>query len=177
MPKKGIIDIEFQPAIKQIAHRISSLPKAYQDEILDEVGDYGLEVLKKYPRRKYVTRMAAYGRTWFSDRQRRWFMWAVGAGKIRGWKMTKDGPKGQYIRSGKMGDNWVLSGSGEQIAFKNETPGVQFVMGDKQSKHEEMVGWKKASKVLAGALTFRSSKFRNIVQKAYQRAIRKVKLG
>ena len=180
-PKDDFIGVEFDPGINQFMHRISSLPKVYQDEILDEMDDYGLEVLRKYPKRKYVTRKQAYGKTWFNkhgdNRQRKWFMWAVSTDQIPGWRMTKDGPVGQYKRSGKLGEAWKSSRQGDEVHYTNQAPGAVWVMGEKQSRHEEMVGWKKASAIMAGALTFRSSKFRTAVQKAYQRAIRKLKLG
>lgn len=161
MAKSGI-DISFQPALRQVTGRISSLPKEYQREVLTGISDYGLEVLRTYPPEKYVTRKAAYGVSFFTEKQRRWFF-AVGIHRT------------PYRRTGRIGRSWRVIRSDDNIRFTNNSPGIQYVMGDQQSRHEAKVGWKKASKIMAGELTFRSSKFRKAVAEAYQRAIRKLR--
>jgi len=178
MPKKSGVSLEFNPGIDQLASRISSLPPVYIEEVMDEVGDYAVGVMKDaQPKRKYVSRMAAYGKTWVSAKQRRFFMWAVSTGKIPGWVMTKDGPRGQYIRSGAMAEAWDINKTDDSFMLTNPTAAAFWTMGDQQARQPAMVGWKKAAKIIAGALTFRSSKFRQAVEVAYQRALRKVKLG
>ena len=177
MTKSGV-SFEWHPAPEQVASRIGHLPKAYIAEVMDELGEYAVDVLKaEQPKRKYVTRMAAYGKTWFSLKQKRWFMWAVSAGKIPGWVMTKDGPRGQYIRSGKMAEQWKFTATDNSFVLSNPTAAAFYTMVEQQSRHEALVGWKKALKILQGALSFKSSKFRRAVEVAYHRALRKVKLG
>ena len=167
------VDIEFEPGIAQITSRISSLPDEYIAEVLEAIGDHALGVLKdSQPRYKYVSRAEAYpdapaGPGWFSDRQRRYVMGAINRGEI----------VVPYHRTGEMAEAWIFGKSENTYRLSNTTPGVEFVMGDQQARQPALVGWKKASAIVAGALTFRSSKFRKAVQSAYQRALRKVYLG
>ena len=162
-----MIEVKFSPGIDQVVSRINSLPPVLKDEVLDEVGEYGLSVLRKEPRQKYVTRKAAYGKTFFTDRQRRWFFWALSNGNINV----------PYRRTGSMSASWRMTRSENSVRYSNAAPGVNFVMGAEQSRHEKMVGWKKADDTIASQLTFRSSKFRTAVSRAYQAAIRKIKIG
>ena len=53
------------------------------DAITEDVGDYLVNVLRSYPPQNYVTRKAAYGQTFFSDKQRRWFFAALEAENYR----------------------------------------------------------------------------------------------
>ena len=172
MPKRSpLVDIEFQPGIDQLMSRVGSLPKVYIDELIDEVGEYAVGVFtEKQPRYKYISRAQAYpnapaGPGWFSERQRKYVMARIDDGSINI----------PYHRTGQMMAAWKLRKGDDNFSLVNDAPGIQFVMGEQQSKHEEMVGWKKASVIIAGALTFRSSKFREAVNRAYQKAIRKLK--
>ena len=91
-----------------------------------------------YPPRKYVSIAEAGG--WVSDRQRRWFFWALKEGKI----------EVPYKRTGTLGRSWQqrvaretdsivgVVGSQGQIAPYNI-----YVQGPQQSRMMELIGWKK----------------------------------
>jgi len=91
-----------------------------------------------YPPRKYVSIAEAGG--WVSDRQRRWFFWALKEGKI----------EIPYKRTGTLGRSWQqrvaretdsivgVVGSQGQIAPYNI-----YVQGPQQSRMMELIGWKK----------------------------------
>jgi hypothetical protein len=67
------VSVRFNPGIDEITSRLRSLPIEYQKEVLDEAQKYAIDVLATYPPQKSVTRKKAYGVSFFSDRQRRWF--------------------------------------------------------------------------------------------------------
>lgn len=162
----GNLSIEVQ-GLEQVMHRIKSLPPEARDEVLHDGAEYSLTVLRDEPPPKYVTRTAAYGQPFFTEKQRRWFFAALNSGEI-------DVP---YHRTGGMKAGWGYQQMGYEVKFTNSKPGAQFVMGAQQSRHEKLVGWKKVQDIIDGKLSFRSSKFRDVIMKAYQKAIRKLQLG
>jgi len=94
---------------------------------------------------KFVTRKSAYGFSFFTDRQRRWFFWALGAGKIN---------PGQNNRTGKSTEAWTYTPQekGKNYSFRlvNDTPGGYWTRSDKyQARQLGKVGWWKIAKVVA----------------------------
>lgn len=91
------------------------------------------EQVREYPAQRYVSRQAAYGRTFFSDRQRRWFFAALRSGEI-------DVP---YHRTSTLRDGWrIVERSRKEVGLVNDVRYAPFVMGkDTQSRHERAVGW------------------------------------
>ena len=164
MADKFTIEIE---GLQQVMHRIKSLPDAARDQVLHDVSEYSLEVIRDEPSQKYVTRTQAYGSPFSSDRQRRWFFASLADGSLNV----------PYHRTGKMSAGWEAHQMGAQVTFRNPTPGAQFVMGLQQSRHEKLVGWRKITDIVEKYLDFRNSKFRGIVMAAYQKTIRKLQLG
>jgi len=158
--------IEVQ-GLEQVISRIRTLPDAAKKEVLTDVSGYALTVLKQEPAQKYVTRAAAYGQTFQSDRQRRWFFAALNSGKIQV----------PYHRTGALSAAWEAKVAANEVTFSNNAAGAQFVVGVPQSRHEKLVGWKKVTDLLSGPLSFLSSKFRTVVETAYQKAIRRLQLG
>ena len=166
-------DIEFsieQIGLEDVIWRIKSLPPELQHQIITEVGEYAVKVLsEKQPPPRYVSRRRAYGKSFFTKKQQRYFFWALKNGII-------DVP---YKRTGRLAEGWsVQHGQGKGWAtIVNSTPYAPFVQGFDQSRHEKLVGWKRLVDIVAGELSFRSSRFRKIVMDAVQKAIRKLNLG
>lgn len=91
--------------------------------------------LRHYPSYKYVSRKSAYGRTWFSAKQRAWWF---AAGK----------PKGNR-RTGAIRRGWQIGGSAEtRLYIFNNAPGVGWVMGDEQARQPMKVGWRRAWEII-----------------------------
>lgn len=89
---------------------------------------------------KYVTRKSAYGVSFFTDKQRRWF-WANGGPDMIG-----------KPRTGKTSEAWraVPSAGGYQFKITNDTAGAYHIRDDAgQARQPAKVGWRKVSKVLA----------------------------
>lgn len=121
--------------IAELQKKLARLPKEAQDSVIDDVSKYYLNVLQTtQPTPKYVTRRAAYGKPFFSERQRRWFFAALKNGDITV----------PYRRTQGLKRGWKQVGTGTPSFLVNETKGAEFVVGDKQSRHEAMVGWAKA---------------------------------
>jgi len=154
--------------LDDVISRIRRLPPVLKEEVLSEVSDYALDVLREYPPQKYVSRADAYGTPFFTEKQRRFFFWALRSGAI-------DTP---YNRTGTLADSWSARQAEGQVYFENSAPHAPYVMGfTAQSRHEAKVGWKKITALLSGPLSFRSSAFRAVVARAYQAALRRLNLG
>lgn len=103
------------------------------------VGDerHGLKHPDPY---KYVSRKSAYGVTFFTDKQRRWF-WANGGPDMIG-----------NNRTGASTDAWIMtpSSNGYNYTVTNPTPGAYFTRSDDgQARQPARVGWRVVSKVIA----------------------------
>ena len=92
---------------------------------------------------KYVTRKSAYGFSFFTDKQRRWFFWALNTGQI---------DPGSGKRTGETSKAWkaVPLASGYQFKITNNTAGGFYTRDDAgQARQPAKVGWRKVSQVLA----------------------------
>lgn len=135
-------DVSVQiPGLERLEKKLAKLPKATQDEALNQVGKYMMseKVLGWYPKARYITRKSAYGVTFFTAKQRRWFFWALRNGNI-------DVP---YRRTMQLRRGWRVTGTGDTRRLTNSRPGAQFVIGNRtQSRHEAKVGWKTLSRLV-----------------------------
>ena len=118
------------PDVNRLADEWQGIMERFVNNVLRETATY--------PPRKYVSIAEAGG--WVSDRQRRWFFWALKEGKI----------EVPYKRTGTLGRSWQqrvaretdsivgVVGSQGQIAPYNV-----YVQGPQQSRMMELIGWKK----------------------------------
>lgn len=92
---------------------------------------------------KYVTRKSAYGFSFFTDKQRRWFFWALNSGQI---------DPGSGKRTGQSTAAWkaVPSKNGYNMTIENNTAGGYWTRHDtRQARQLGKVGWRKVSQVVA----------------------------
>lgn len=85
-----------------------------------------------YPPQNYVTRKQAYGQTFQSDRQRRWFFAALNSGEINV----------PYQRTGHLGEAWQWDMKPRSDIIYNDSPYEKWTIGNARSEHEKLVGWK-----------------------------------
>ena len=52
---------------------LANAPAIAQDAAIDAANEYLLNVLKAYPPQRSITRKEAYGVSFFTEKQRRWF--------------------------------------------------------------------------------------------------------
>jgi hypothetical protein len=145
-----------------IVARLAKLPDAVADAGVEAGNKFLLPKLQKPPAQNYVTRQAAYGVTFFTAKQRRWFFASLKDGNINV----------PYKRTGGMMANWRMEGTGRLSFLANDAPGVDFVVGEGQSRHEAAVGWKKVSQTLKA----QTSGIMHAFASAISKAIRKVGL-
>lgn len=133
------VGVEVQ-GLKDLQDKLSKLPVAVQDAVVDEVTKYYLNVFQSaQPPPNYVTRKAAYGVTFFTPRQRRWFFAALRDGTINV----------PYRRTGGLRKSWRQVGTGARSFIVNDSPGAPFVVGDDtQSRHERLVGWFRTNELM-----------------------------
>jgi hypothetical protein len=149
--------------VKELEAKLNKMPIEVADQALTEVQDFMLDVLKTYPPKNYVTRKAAYGQSFQSDKQRRWFFWALNSGAINV----------PYSRTQGLRNSWHKVRSGITGYIVNNAHGAVYVMGErKQSRHEAMVGWKKPSEIIKEHM----AKINKLVDAATRKALRKLGL-
>jgi len=93
--------------------------------------------IARYPARKNVSIADAGG--WASDKQRRWFFWALNAGKIE-----VPYKRGSSPGSEDMANKWTTKydkGKFEAVVGNNASY-ARFVMGDKQTKMMKLRDWR-----------------------------------
>ena len=89
---------------------------------------------------RYVSRKAAYGQTFFSEKQRRWF-WANGGPDMIG-----------DHRTNKASEGWayVETKGGYAGKFVNSTPDAYYTRDDYgQARQPALAGWRKVSRVIS----------------------------
>ena len=150
--------------VKELEDKLNKLPIEVANEALSEVQDYMVNVLRMYPPKNYVTRKQAYGKTFQSDRQRRWFFANLREGNITV----------PYKRTQGLAKGWHKVRSGITGYIANWQPYAVYVMGDrKQSRHEALVGWKRISDIIKE----RMDKMSKIVDAAAKKVLKKLKLN
>lgn len=92
---------------------------------------------------KYVTRKSAYGFSFFTAKQRRWFFWALNTGRI---------DPGSGKRTGESTAAWkaIPRNDGYRYTISNNTAGGYWTRHDtRQARQLGKVGWRKIMTVLA----------------------------
>ena len=140
---------EFQAYLARLAPALRERVEGAIAEYLIGNDSHGLRHEADY---KYVSRAAAYGQTFVSDRQRRYVMARIREGSIT---------PGVENRTHQMVAGWDYEQASGQTYLRNEVPGVEYVQGDNQARQPAMVGWRRVSDVIstniAGALRHASA--------------------
>jgi len=156
------IETEGIPEVREKLKRLAGTQP--MREMNEEVATFLVAELQKYPPMKYVSRKSAFGQTFQSDRQRRWFFANLNDGSL----------KIPYGRSGKYRQNWEKMPFGAtNYIVTNDHPAAQYIQGDgTQSRQLKKVGWKSIGEVVRR----RSDRIRQIANGVYYRWIRKLGL-
>jgi len=156
----GFIGLDVQ-GLDNLKSLLKDLPEYAQDFVVEDVADYLLNVLRMYPPQKSVTRKAAYGVSFFTDKQRRFFFAALADGSINV----------PYRRTQALSRGWKKVGSGRNLIIANETPHAGLVMGGQteQSRHARAIGWKEAGEIAKE----RADRITKIAEAAAAKAIKK----
>jgi hypothetical protein len=157
------VGIEVQ-GLKELEAQLKKLPPAVQDLVTDDANKYMLNVLRTYPAQKSISREQAYGVPFFTDKQRRYFFWALGEGII----------SVPYRRTQELRRGWKQVGTGRKSFLANEVPYSPYMVDDKdQSRMAALGGWKNLSAILKE----RTAAIIRVADAAAKKAIRKLGLG
>jgi hypothetical protein len=131
--------------LEQVKKWISALPRKYRGAATKAMAEWfigtGQRGLKRYPPYKYVSRKSAYGKTFVSDKQRRYVMAKIREGRI---------DPGVPHRTGNYQRGWNIQGEGVKIKIVNQVPYAQFVGGDEtQARLNKKVGWRTISVIIS----------------------------
>lgn len=128
------------------------------------------EALRKEPPVKFVSRAAAYGKV--SDAPPGYFSWK----QFRYVAMITEGFTKQYVRTHTISRAWEYHESNSQwdrVNIQNNAPGAEYVVGDRQSRHEELVGWRKWRQVvndnMAGAIRYAQEQIDALIRSAQRK--------
>jgi hypothetical protein len=121
--------------------------------------------MKVYPAQRRLTRQAVYGRSFVSDRQRRYFFYALKNGLIQ-----VPYRRGQSPGSRNLKQTWTVTMSNNDLTGEagTNTPYAPLVQGEgTQTKYHAAVGWKTEQTVLAEE----SDKVVGLIHDAIEQAI------
>lgn len=136
------IDIE---GIRQLQDVLARGPGAVRDRVVPKVAETLINILRNYPPKRRVTRKEAYpnapaGPGWFSEKQRRYVMRAIGSGEI----------KVPYQRTQTFAKGWRTIGEGSNTIVVNEVGYAADLVDDQyQSRMAKLIGWEKLSSTIA----------------------------
>lgn len=118
--------------ITDLTNKFGRFGKLLRERIPEWTAPAVRNLMRIYEPQKSVSRRTAYGRTFQSRKQQRYFFWALAQGLIRV----------PHIRTFGMRDAWTIEGRGKDTRVVNSTEAARYTMGDDtQSRHERLVGW------------------------------------
>lgn len=123
---------------KEIAALLAQLPEEVQNMAVDDIAEYLLNVLRTYPPQQSITRKQAYEQTFFTNKQRRYFFYALNAGIIQV----------PYRRTQTLRRGWQKIDQGKNAILVNQTPYADWMMGGHQSRMASKTGWKKIEAII-----------------------------
>jgi hypothetical protein len=135
---RGIEELQkFLESLPRGAVRIAL--KAFTEYVIGDE-NHGLKHPDPY---KFVTRKSAYGFSFFTDKQRRWFFANLNDDESNELKIGDN-------RTGTSEDAWqFVMVSDWNIRITNPEPGAYFTRDDSgQARQPEKVGWRKTTKVI-----------------------------
>lgn len=149
--------------LKPLMDKLAKMPKAVHETATRAAADETVKHMRTYPAQGYISRAAAYGVSFFTAKQRRYFFWALREGIIQT----------PYNRTNKLRDGWVIIGQGLDEMVVNQTSYADLVMGEGQNRMHQKLGWK----TIEARLRENSQRIGKAIQQAADRALRKLGLA
>jgi hypothetical protein len=150
--------------VEKVVSFLSIIPKNIMRVALDASANYLMGAgggkgnkLSIYPAYRYVSRRSAYGKPFKNQAQQAYVMSKIKSGEIRI----------PYNRTNLLDSSWKAHGMGSfyKRELVNACLYAPFVIGDKQSRHEALVGWRKYYTAdFAGAINYAKSAVRLFLQ-------------
>ena len=128
--------------IKEFQDYIKALPRGVKITAMRAITEYVIgnpqRGLMRYPRYKYVSRKSAYGRTFVSDKQRRYVMAMIRKGKIDPGAPHRTGIYQRSWQAQEANNDW------RRVDVINTASHAEHVGGPNQARLNAKVGWRKA---------------------------------
>jgi hypothetical protein len=130
--------------LEKVQEYIKGVPRGSVKAALNALQEYFIGTdrhgLRHAPPYKYVSRARAYGQTFKSEKQRRWF-WANGGPDMIGNNRTGATENGWYGRE---------TNGGYGVTLGNDAPGAYHTQDDAgQAAQPALVGWRKVAQNVA----------------------------
>lgn len=129
--------------LAKIEKMLAELPHGAKSVAIPAINEYLIgddsHGLKHEPSYNEVSRTAAYGFPFFTDKQRKYFFWALGEGIIN---------PGQDNRTHNFQNGWKVRGDLYRQTIYNDVPYGKWLMSEGQARQPAMVGWRKISEVV-----------------------------
>ena len=152
--------------IERVKKQLAKVPLDVLPDVEMAVANYLINALatQEVPPYKKVTRTEVYGKPFQTEKQRRWFFWALGHNLI-------DVP---YIRRGKRGGlstQWhLINKKGGGVVVENQDPAAIYVYGDTtQNQLIARIGWKTVGTIV----NERAKKLNGVILRAANKALKK----
>lgn len=131
--------------LDEVKKWISDLPRKFRGAATEAMAEWfignGQRGLKRYPPYKYITRKAAYSKTFVSDKQRRYVMARIREGSI---------DPGVPHRTGNYQRGWKIEKESVKARIVNQVPYARYVGGDEeQARLNAKVGWRKVTDIIS----------------------------
>jgi hypothetical protein len=122
--------------LDEIQTFIKSVPRGAKKAAVRAIGEYFLGTdahgLKHYEGYRYIARAKAYGKTFFTEKQRRWF-WANGGPDMIG-----------NNRTGSSADAWFSKETDHGVTLENQSEGGKWLWSEGQAGQLRAVGHRTA---------------------------------
>lgn len=150
--------------LEQVKKWISDLPRRLRGVATEAMAEWfigdGRRGLKHYPPYKHITRKSAYGKTFVSDKQRRYVMAKIRSGEI---------DPGFPHRTGNYQRGWRVKNELTKSVITNQVPYARFVGGDEeQARLNAKVGWRTISEIIstniAGAIRHAQAAINKVIK-------------
>ena len=128
--------------LAEVTQFINTLPRGMKIAAMRAIAVYLNDALRKEPSQKFVSRAAAYGSVSTDGAPDGYFSWA----QFRFVAVITKGFTQRYTRTHDIATGWRYKETNSQwdrVDLTNSIDGAEYVVGDGQSRHEEMVGWRK----------------------------------
>lgn len=145
--------------LEDVIKFIESVPRGTRGDAIQAIAEYIIgddrHGLKHYPAYKKVTRRQAFGIPFFSEKQRRWFFWALKSGRLTL----------PYKRTNKLKNAWRITGDRWRPVIRNDMPYAHHVMSDdRQSRMQKKIGWRTMGKNIQDNMKGAIQKANQVIQ-------------
>lgn len=133
--------------LEKLKAYLKGLPRPLKIVGMRAASEFLVKKIKVEPEEKFVSRKSAYGNVssdgapsgYFSMKQFRYVAWLT------------DGFTKKYDRTHELINDWdyqETDSDWSRVKIFNQSPGAEYVMGEKQARQPRKVGWKKASAIM-----------------------------